>query len=148
VLGSGLRCGIFWILYAANRALMHISQFNCVLDGLAKNGNGRSFPHFSAKLYGSIYRQMLDLLGQVMRDPYHGPRLERQLQLWAEEGWQGDNYFTKSMTLMKFMQGGVQRRQRQGHIEAPAPPGGARLRLGCSFGHLSYLTIPHSLLSD
>jgi hypothetical protein len=53
-----------------------------------------------------------------------------------------------SMTLIEFMQGGVQQRRRQGHIEARAPPGGARLRLGCSFCHLSYLTMLHSLLSD
>jgi hypothetical protein len=52
------------------------------------------------------------------------------------------------MILIKFMQGRVQQRQRQGHIEAWAPPGGARLRLGCSFCHPSYLTMLHSLLSD
>jgi hypothetical protein len=95
MLGFGLHCGIFWILYATNRALIHVSQFNCVLDGLTNNGNGKSFPNFSAKLYGSIYRQMLDLLGKVMKDPYHRPKLERQLRSWAEAGWQGDNFFYK-----------------------------------------------------
>jgi hypothetical protein len=69
------------------------SWLNHRVDGSAKNGNGKSFPNFSAKLYGSIYRQMLNLLGKVLKDPHHGPKLERQLQSWAEAGWQGNNSF-------------------------------------------------------
>ncbi|KAG1875911.1 hypothetical protein C8R48DRAFT_669165 [Suillus tomentosus] len=62
--------------------------FNCIFDGLGKNGNGKSFPKFTAKEYKPIYKTMLDLLQTVMEDPYHGPRLVQQLRAWAEAGWE------------------------------------------------------------
>ncbi|KAG2754116.1 hypothetical protein P692DRAFT_20721326, partial [Suillus brevipes Sb2] len=63
------------------------TMFNCVFDGLVKNGNGKSFPKFTAKEYEPIYKAMLKLLQDVMDDPYHGPRLVQQLRAWAEAGW-------------------------------------------------------------
>ncbi|KAG2094409.1 uncharacterized protein F5147DRAFT_779012 [Suillus discolor] len=63
------------------------TMFNCVFDGLVKNGNGKSFPKFTAKEYEPIYKAMLKLLQDVMDDPYHGPRLAQQLRAWAEAGW-------------------------------------------------------------
>ncbi|KAG1890632.1 uncharacterized protein F5891DRAFT_1197909 [Suillus fuscotomentosus] len=65
------------------------AAFNCVLDGLAKNGHGKSYLNFSTKDYGPIYRQMLELLKCILKDVYHGPRLLAQLQEWAAAGWQG-----------------------------------------------------------
>ncbi|KAG1894672.1 uncharacterized protein F5891DRAFT_1194977 [Suillus fuscotomentosus] len=65
------------------------AAFNCVLDGLAKNGHGKSYPNFSTKDYGPIYRRMLELLKCILKDVYHGPRLLAQLQEWAAAGWQG-----------------------------------------------------------
>ncbi|KAG1841787.1 hypothetical protein DFJ58DRAFT_732290 [Suillus subalutaceus] len=62
---------------------------NCVLDGFAKNGSGKSFPKFTAKEYSSLYTAMLTNLESIMRDPYHGPKLARQLRSWAAAGWQG-----------------------------------------------------------
>ncbi|KAG2105832.1 uncharacterized protein F5147DRAFT_654074 [Suillus discolor] len=61
--------------------------YNCVLDGLVKNGHGKSYPKFSAKEYGPIYRQMVRMIDQILQHPYHGPRLVAQLQEWAEAGW-------------------------------------------------------------
>ncbi|KAG1843252.1 hypothetical protein C8R48DRAFT_678805 [Suillus tomentosus] len=63
--------------------------FNCVLDGLAKNEHGKSYPNFSMKDYGPIYCRMLELLKYILEDAYHGPRLLAQLQEWAAAGWQG-----------------------------------------------------------
>ncbi|KAG2740714.1 hypothetical protein P692DRAFT_20753860 [Suillus brevipes Sb2] len=60
---------------------------NCVLDGLAKNGHGKSIPKFTSKEYGTLYGSMFKLLHQLNDDPYHGPKLERQLCSWAEAGW-------------------------------------------------------------
>ncbi|KAG1899634.1 uncharacterized protein F5891DRAFT_1189443 [Suillus fuscotomentosus] len=65
------------------------AAFNCVLNGLAKNGHGKSYPNFSMKDYGPIYCQMLELLKCILKDAYHGPRLLAQLQEWAAAGWQG-----------------------------------------------------------
>ena len=64
-----------------------ISQLNCVLDGYARNGTGKSLPKFSAKAYASIYNGLLALIKETLRHPYHGPRLAEQLGHWAREGW-------------------------------------------------------------
>ncbi|KAG1883537.1 uncharacterized protein F5891DRAFT_990702 [Suillus fuscotomentosus] len=50
------------------------AAYNCVLDGLVKNGHGKSYPKFSAKEYGPIYRQMVRMIDQILQHPYHGPR--------------------------------------------------------------------------
>ncbi|KAG2047205.1 hypothetical protein BDR06DRAFT_1014073 [Suillus hirtellus] len=57
--------------------------FVCVLDGLIKNGSGQSFPKFTAKEYGPTYKSALKSLQDIMKDPYHGPKLVEQLQLAA-----------------------------------------------------------------
>jgi len=62
-------------------------QINCVLDGYARNGTGKRFPKFSAKMYASIYNALLSLIEETLRDAYHGPRLNDQLAHWAREGW-------------------------------------------------------------
>ncbi|KAG2100473.1 uncharacterized protein F5147DRAFT_839244 [Suillus discolor] len=62
-------------------------QFNCVFDGLVKNGHGKSYPNFSTKDYGPIYCRMLELLKHILEDAYHGPRLSAQLREWAAAGW-------------------------------------------------------------
>ncbi|KAG1890594.1 uncharacterized protein F5891DRAFT_1212751 [Suillus fuscotomentosus] len=61
--------------------------FNCVFDGLKKNGNGKTYPNFSSKDYLCIYNRMLRLLEDIMNDPYHGPKLVQRLREWAEAGW-------------------------------------------------------------
>lgn len=61
--------------------------YNCVLDGLSKNGSGKWYPKFTAKEYGSIYACLLKLLEQIMEDLYHGPKLVEQLESWAQIGW-------------------------------------------------------------
>ncbi|KAG1837764.1 hypothetical protein F4604DRAFT_1942036 [Suillus subluteus] len=63
------------------------AAYNCILDGLAKNGNGKYYPMFSAREYGPIYSKMNQMLKEILRDPYHGPKLLMQLQEWAEAGW-------------------------------------------------------------
>ncbi|KAG2149236.1 hypothetical protein DEU56DRAFT_908935 [Suillus clintonianus] len=73
------------ILFLYTRSY-HIA-FNCVLNGLIKNGNGKSFLNFMAKEFKPIYLTMLQLLCEVMEDPYHGPRLVLQLYAWAKAGW-------------------------------------------------------------
>ncbi|KAG1865023.1 hypothetical protein DFJ58DRAFT_838759 [Suillus subalutaceus] len=55
--------------------------FNCVLDGLAKNGHGKSYPNFSSKDYSPIYNRMLIFLKDILGDAYHGPRLAAALNL-------------------------------------------------------------------
>ncbi|KAG1895578.1 uncharacterized protein F5891DRAFT_1194100 [Suillus fuscotomentosus] len=45
-----------------------------------KNGNGKLYPKFSAKEYKSIYIKMVGLLNDIIRDPYHGPKLVEQLR--------------------------------------------------------------------
>ncbi|KAG0699467.1 hypothetical protein DFH29DRAFT_1001983 [Suillus ampliporus] len=62
--------------------------FNCILNGLKKNGNGKSYPDFSLKDYLPIYNRILELFNdKLMKDPYHGPKLMWQLHKWAEAGW-------------------------------------------------------------
>ncbi|KAG1898786.1 uncharacterized protein F5891DRAFT_1190575 [Suillus fuscotomentosus] len=63
------------------------AAFNCVFDGLVKNGHGKSYPNFSTKDYGPIYCRMLELLKHILEDAYHGPRLSAQLREWAAAGW-------------------------------------------------------------
>jgi hypothetical protein len=62
-------------------------QFHCVLDGLGKNGNGKCYPNFSSKEYSPIYRKMLQMIKDILKDEYHGPKLLAQLREWAEAGW-------------------------------------------------------------
>jgi hypothetical protein len=52
------------------------------------HGHGKSFPKFTAKEYGPIYRRILAMIKEVLNDAYHGPRLSAQLREWAEAGWQ------------------------------------------------------------
>ncbi|KAG1756965.1 hypothetical protein EDB19DRAFT_1822171 [Suillus lakei] len=63
------------------------TAFNCVFQGLEKNSNGKFFLKFTAKEYESVYLWLLGLLGDVMSDPYHGPKLVQQLHEWAKIGW-------------------------------------------------------------
>ncbi|KAG1902257.1 uncharacterized protein F5891DRAFT_978955 [Suillus fuscotomentosus] len=63
------------------------AAFNCVFDGLVKNGHGKSYPNFSTKDYGPVYCRMLELLKHILEDAYHGPRLSAQLREWAAAGW-------------------------------------------------------------
>ncbi|KAG2089229.1 uncharacterized protein F5147DRAFT_658465 [Suillus discolor] len=65
------------------------TAFHCVLQGLAKHGNGKLYPKFTAKEYESVYMAMLGLLEAVKNDPYHGHRLMQQLGEWARAGWLG-----------------------------------------------------------
>ncbi|KAG2153069.1 uncharacterized protein EDB93DRAFT_1102816 [Suillus bovinus] len=65
-----------------------LALVNCVLDGFSKNSSGKSFPKFSAKEYSSLYTAMLVKLETIMDDPYHRPKLARQLRSWAAAGWQ------------------------------------------------------------
>ncbi|KAG2343826.1 hypothetical protein BDR05DRAFT_999732 [Suillus weaverae] len=55
--------------------------------GLKKNGNSKSYSKFTSKEYESVYHSMLALLNDVMKDPYHGPKLVQQLREWAKIGW-------------------------------------------------------------
>ncbi|KAG2356944.1 hypothetical protein BDR07DRAFT_1491256 [Suillus spraguei] len=71
----------------AHLELLRIAEFHCVLQGLAKHGNGKLYPKFTAKEYESVYMAMLGLLKAVKNDPYHGPRLMQQLGEWARTGW-------------------------------------------------------------
>ncbi|KAG1785086.1 uncharacterized protein HD556DRAFT_1314535 [Suillus plorans] len=70
-----------------NSLALICTAYHCVLDGFIKNGNGKLFPKFSAKEYSTIYQSMIALLEDVKNDPYHGPKLMRQLCEWAAEGW-------------------------------------------------------------
>ncbi|KAG1896001.1 uncharacterized protein F5891DRAFT_1193639 [Suillus fuscotomentosus] len=63
------------------------AAFNCVFDGLVKNGHGKSYLNFSTKDYGPVYCRMLKLLKHILEDVYHGPRLSAQLREWAAAGW-------------------------------------------------------------
>jgi hypothetical protein len=58
------------------------------MDRMSDNGSGKSFLMFSAKEYSSLYTTMLAKLETIMDDPYHGPKLARQLHSWAAAGWQ------------------------------------------------------------
>lgn len=62
-------------------------QYNCILDGFARNGSSKMMPHFSAKGYSSIHRGLLSIADQVLQHAYHGPRLRDQLAQWGQEGW-------------------------------------------------------------
>ena len=83
---SGVYRGVvlFWFIHVINLTLL---QFNCVLDGYAKNGTGNLFPMFSAKDYSSIYNALLALIEETSGHVYHGSRLAEQLGSWACEGW-------------------------------------------------------------
>ncbi|KAG1799627.1 hypothetical protein EV424DRAFT_1545921 [Suillus variegatus] len=50
--------------------------FNCVLDGLAKNGHGKSYPNFSSKDYSPIYNRMLVFLKDILGDAAAALNLE------------------------------------------------------------------------
>ncbi|KAG0694393.1 hypothetical protein DFH29DRAFT_880743 [Suillus ampliporus] len=63
------------------------TAFHCIFQGLTKHGNGKFYPKFTAKEYESVYKSMLKLLKEVKADPYHGPKLRRQLREWAQAGW-------------------------------------------------------------
>ncbi|KAG1733316.1 hypothetical protein EDB19DRAFT_1831031 [Suillus lakei] len=63
------------------------TAFNCIFQGLEKNGNGKFYLKFTAKEYESIYLWLLGLLSDVMSDPYHSPKLVQQLREWAKIGW-------------------------------------------------------------
>ncbi|KAG1796318.1 uncharacterized protein HD556DRAFT_1307060 [Suillus plorans] len=84
-----------WVEHAA-AALLEGSLFlrfgldeyyNCILDGLTKNGNGKYYPKFTARKYGPIYSKMVQMLDNILQDLYHGPRLLAQLREWTEAGW-------------------------------------------------------------
>lgn len=62
-------------------------QFHCIFQGLKQNGNGKCYSKFTSKEYESIFHSMLALLDDIMKDPYHGPKLVQQLREWAKVGW-------------------------------------------------------------
>lgn len=55
--------------------MVSVEQFNCALDGYARNGTGKKFPKFSAKAYLSIYHLLLSLIEDMLQHAYHGPHL-------------------------------------------------------------------------
>ncbi|KAG2092809.1 uncharacterized protein F5147DRAFT_779552 [Suillus discolor] len=63
------------------------TAFHCILQGLAKHGNGKLYPKFTAKEYETVYMAMLGLLENVKNNPYHGPKLMHQLREWAQVRW-------------------------------------------------------------
>ncbi|KAG2134506.1 hypothetical protein DEU56DRAFT_950142 [Suillus clintonianus] len=74
-------------LPASCLALVGAAVYNCILDGLAKNGDGKYYPMFTVKEYSPVYSKMNKMLKDILQDPYHGPRLLAQLREWAEAGW-------------------------------------------------------------
>ncbi|KAG1778600.1 hypothetical protein EV702DRAFT_1196110 [Suillus placidus] len=68
-------------------ALVGAAVYNCVLDSLAKNGNAKYYPKFTAREYGPIYAKMVQMLNNILQDQYHGLKLLAQLREWAEAGW-------------------------------------------------------------
>ncbi|KAG1721109.1 hypothetical protein EDB19DRAFT_1835664 [Suillus lakei] len=74
-----------WIEHAAAELITELLflwfGFNCVLNGLAKNGHGKSYPIFSTKDYSPIYHQMLKLLKDILDNAHHGPRLAAVMNL-------------------------------------------------------------------
>ncbi|KAG1737369.1 hypothetical protein EDB19DRAFT_1829483 [Suillus lakei] len=56
------------------------AMYNCVLDGLAKNGHSKFYPKFSTKEYGPIYRQMLKMINEILR---HASWSQVVLVLWV-----------------------------------------------------------------
>ncbi|KAG1732614.1 uncharacterized protein EDB91DRAFT_1251662 [Suillus paluster] len=67
--------------------LESLAFYNCVFDGLVKNGSGKYFPKFTTKDYSSVYLSMVAELKKIMKHVYHGPKLTQQLCEWAAEGW-------------------------------------------------------------
>ncbi|KAG2104653.1 uncharacterized protein F5147DRAFT_807475 [Suillus discolor] len=63
------------------------TAYDCGLLGFEKNGTGKVFPKFTAKEYKTEYEEMLEMMGVVLDDAYHGPKLVKQLQEWAAYGW-------------------------------------------------------------
>ncbi|KAG1834480.1 hypothetical protein EV424DRAFT_1532204 [Suillus variegatus] len=63
------------------------AAFNCILNSLRKNDNRKYYPKFTTKEYGPIYRKMLQLLKDILKDHYYGPILLAQLREWAQVGW-------------------------------------------------------------
>ncbi|KAG1904220.1 uncharacterized protein F5891DRAFT_1184412 [Suillus fuscotomentosus] len=63
------------------------AAYNCILDGLTKNSNGKYYPKFTVREYGLIYSKMVQMLDNILQDLYHGPKLLVQLREWAEAGW-------------------------------------------------------------
>ncbi|KAG1898689.1 uncharacterized protein F5891DRAFT_1190463 [Suillus fuscotomentosus] len=63
------------------------TAYDCGLLGFKKNGTGKVFPKFTTKEYKTEYKEMLEMMGVVLEDAYHGPKLVKQLQEWAAYGW-------------------------------------------------------------
>ncbi|KAF8425725.1 hypothetical protein L210DRAFT_3653115 [Boletus edulis BED1] len=65
------------------------AAINCVLDGFAKNGavTLKTIPQFSGKEYRSTFLTMSKMLNEILRHPYHGRKLHKQVGKWGEEGW-------------------------------------------------------------
>ncbi|KAG9311837.1 hypothetical protein JVU11DRAFT_8086 [Chiua virens] len=65
------------------------TALNCVLDGFTKNGAStlKMIPQFSGKEYQSTFQAMVKMLNEVLHYPYHGQKLCKQLNQWAQEGW-------------------------------------------------------------
>ncbi|KAG1800623.1 hypothetical protein EV424DRAFT_1352080 [Suillus variegatus] len=80
-LPHGIAAFMFGFGCCSGNFLSFTNIFNCVLDGLVKNGHGKSYPNFSMKDYGPIYRRMLELLKCILEDAYHGPRLAAAMNL-------------------------------------------------------------------
>ncbi|KAG2088693.1 uncharacterized protein F5147DRAFT_658662 [Suillus discolor] len=51
-----------------------LALYNCVLNGLAKNGHRKYYPKFTAREYSPIYSKMVQMLKDILQDLYHGPR--------------------------------------------------------------------------
>ncbi|KAF8440990.1 hypothetical protein L210DRAFT_873264 [Boletus edulis BED1] len=65
------------------------TAINCVLDRFAKNGavTLKTIPQFSGKEYRSTFLTMSKMLNEILRHPYHGRKLCKQVRKWGEEGW-------------------------------------------------------------
>ncbi|KAG2141313.1 hypothetical protein DEU56DRAFT_911421 [Suillus clintonianus] len=63
------------------------AAFDCVLLGFSTNGTGKTFPKFTVKEYGQIYKEMMAMIESILLDEYHGPKLIEQLEDWAAYGW-------------------------------------------------------------
>ncbi|KAF8123082.1 hypothetical protein EV363DRAFT_1404164 [Boletus edulis] len=65
------------------------TAINCVLDRFAKNGAAtlKMIPQFSGKEYRSTFLTMSKMLNEILRHPYHGRKLCKQVGKWGEEGW-------------------------------------------------------------
>ncbi|KAG1854493.1 hypothetical protein DFJ58DRAFT_914057 [Suillus subalutaceus] len=62
-------------------------NFHCVFDGLEKNVMVTFIRIFSSKEYSPIYRKMLDIIKNTLKDEYHGPRLSAPTSRMGEAGW-------------------------------------------------------------